>query len=111
MHFRVTYGKEIVTLEEGYSLVTAGSKSFAHMNQDPKVALREEMRHRLRELTVEDRESLSDEICERVLEMTQWAEAQSIVLFTPLPSEPIINPLKLDCEARKVAFTMLPQSP
>jgi 5-formyltetrahydrofolate cyclo-ligase len=81
------------------------------MNQDPKVALREEMRHRLRELTAEDRESLSDEICERVLEMTQWAEAQSIVLFTPLPSEPIINPLKLDCEARKVAFTMLPQSP
>jgi 5-formyltetrahydrofolate cyclo-ligase len=82
-----------------------------NVSPTPKAALREEMRHRLRELTAEDRESLSDEICERVLEMTQWAEAQSVVLYTPLPSEPIINPLKLDCEARKVSYTIIPQSP
>jgi 5-formyltetrahydrofolate cyclo-ligase len=77
----------------------------------PKAALREEMRQRLRGLTAEDRESFSDEICERVLEMTQWAEAQSVILFTPLPSEPIITPLKIDCEARKISCKILPQSP
>jgi 5-formyltetrahydrofolate cyclo-ligase len=65
---------------------------------------------RLRQLTAEDRQSLSEEICERVLEMTEWNEAQSVVLFSPLPSEPIITPLKLDCDARKVACSIIPQS-
>jgi 5-formyltetrahydrofolate cyclo-ligase len=77
------------------------------MNNDlaaAKKALRLEMQQQLRTLTTEDRQSLSDEICERVLEMTQWAEAESVILFSPLPSEPIITPLKLDCEARKVSF-------
>ena len=77
---------------------------------DEKTALRAEMIKRLRQLTAEDRQALSDEICERVLEMTEWNEAQSIVLFSPLPSEPIITPLKLDCDARKVACTTIPQS-
>ncbi|MDQ2824075.1 MAG: hypothetical protein M3R29_01335 [Verrucomicrobiota bacterium] len=76
-----------------------------------KTALRAEMRQRLRAITVEDRESLSEEICERILEMTQWAEAQSVILFTPLPSEPIITPLKIDCEVRKINCKILPQSP
>ncbi len=76
-----------------------------------KAALRDEMRHRLRELTAEDREAYSEEICERVLEMEQWADARSIVLFTPLPSEPIITPLILDCKARKATCVTVPQSP
>ena len=75
-----------------------------------KAALREQMKQQLRALTAEDREAFSDEICERVLEMTQWAEAQSIILFSPLPSEPIITPLKLDCQARKVSCVSLPQT-
>ena len=79
------------------------------MNQD-KAGLRAEMGQRLRALTVEDRQSLSDEICERILEMTPWQEAQNAVLFVPLPSEPIITPLKLDCDARKVVCTTIPQS-
>ncbi len=65
---------------------------------------------RLRQLTGEERESLSEEICERVLEMAEWIEARNVVLFSPLPSEPMINPLKLDCEARKVTCTNIPQS-
>lgn len=77
---------------------------------DEKAILRETMRHRLREITSEEREALSEEICERVLEMAQWNEAQSVLLFSPLPGEPIITPLKLDCEARKVAYTNIPQS-
>jgi 5-formyltetrahydrofolate cyclo-ligase len=84
------------------------------MNVNPtgeKAALRAEMIKRLRQLTAEDRQSLSEEICERVLEMTEWNEAQSVVLFSPLPSEPIITPLKLDCDARKVACATIPQSP
>jgi 5-formyltetrahydrofolate cyclo-ligase len=75
-----------------------------------KAALRANMIKRLRELTAEDRESLSDEICERVLETEAWHSAQSILLFSPLPSEPIITPLRLDCEARKVSCANIPQS-
>ena len=80
------------------------------MNDD-KAALRADMRLRLRELTAEDREAFSEEICERVLEMEQWAQAQRIILFAPLPSEPIITPLKLDCDVRKVSCVTIPQSP
>jgi 5-formyltetrahydrofolate cyclo-ligase len=76
-----------------------------------KAALRETMKQQLRAITGEDRQSLSDEICEHVLQMTQWQEAQSVVLFLPLPSEPIIAPLKLDCDVRKVPEILIPQSP
>ena len=79
--------------------------------QQQKTTLRAEMMTQLRQMTAEDRESLSDEICERVLEMAEWAQAQTAVLFIPLPSEPIITPLKLDCDARKVACVNIPQSP
>jgi 5-formyltetrahydrofolate cyclo-ligase len=75
-----------------------------------KAALRSEMMKGLRQMTAEDRESFSDEICERVLEMAKWAEAQSALLFVPLPSEPIITPLKLDCEARKISCVTIPQN-
>jgi 5-formyltetrahydrofolate cyclo-ligase len=81
------------------------------MATDAKAALREVMRQRLRALTADDRESYSEEICERVLEMEQWAAATSVILFNPLPSEPIIAPLKLDCEARKARCVTIAQSP
>ena len=83
------------------------------MNGSPaseKAALRTQMQQQLRALTAEDRESYSDEICERVMEMPQWLEAQRVVLFVPLPSEPIITPLKLDCDARKVTCANIPQT-
>ncbi|MEY2539665.1 MAG: 5-formyltetrahydrofolate cyclo-ligase [Verrucomicrobiota bacterium] len=80
------------------------------MTTPEKAALRAGMMKRLREMTAEDREAASDELCERVLEMTPWAEAQSAVLFVPMPSEPIITPLKLDCDARKVSCVTLAQS-
>jgi 5-formyltetrahydrofolate cyclo-ligase len=76
-----------------------------------KAAVRETMKQRLRAMTAEDRQSLSDEICEHVLQMAQWTEAQNVVLFLPLPSEPIITPLKLDCDARKVPEVIIPQNP
>jgi 5-formyltetrahydrofolate cyclo-ligase len=75
-----------------------------------KAALRTEMIRQLRQMTAEDRQSLSEEVCERVLEMTEWNEARNIVLFSPLPSEPLITPLKLDCDARKVSCANIPQS-
>ena len=65
----------------------------------------------VRQMTAEDRESCSDEICERILEMAEWAQAQTAVLFIPLPSEPVITPLKLDCDARHVTSMNIPQSP
>ena len=61
-------------------------------------------------MTVEERQEYSEEICERVLEMSEWAGAKNVVLFLPLPSEPIITPLKLDCEARKISSVNVPQS-
>ncbi len=76
-----------------------------------KKALRLQMQQQLRAMTAEDRQSHSEEICERVLEMERWAEAQSVILFSPLPSEPIIAPLKLDCEMRKISCVTIPQSP
>lgn len=75
-----------------------------------KAALRTQMQQQLRALTAEDRESYSDEICERVMEMPQWLEAQKVVLFVPLPSEPIVTPLKLDCDARKISCANIPQT-
>lgn len=80
-------------------------------SQQQKAALRAEMMKQVRQMTAEDRESFSEEICERVLEMAEWAQAQTAVLFIPLPSEPMITPLKLDCDARKVACVNIPQSP
>jgi 5-formyltetrahydrofolate cyclo-ligase len=78
---------------------------------EEKAALREKMMQRLRGLTAEERESLSDEICDRIMQMRQWQEAESVVLFSPLPSEPIIAPLKLDCDARKIPEILIPQNP
>ena len=78
---------------------------------EQKAAVRAEVQRQLREMTAEERQEYSDEICERVLEMAEWAEAQKIVLFSPLPSEPIITPLKLDCEARKISSVTIPQNP
>ena len=75
-----------------------------------KATLRSEMMKSLRQMTAEDRQAFSDEICERVLEMSVWAEAQTAILFVPLPSEPIITPLKLDCDARKVTCMNIAQS-
>jgi len=77
---------------------------------EQKAALRAETQRRVREMTVEERQEYSDEICERVLEMSEWAAAKNVVLFSPLPSEPIITPLKLDCEARKISSVNVPQS-
>ena len=75
-----------------------------------KTALRTETVKQLRAMTAEDRVAHSEEICERVLEMAEWAQAQTVILFSPLPSEPIIDPLKLDCQARKVNCIKIGQS-
>jgi 5-formyltetrahydrofolate cyclo-ligase len=78
---------------------------------DEKAALREKMNQRLRGLTAEERQSLSEEVCHRILQMRPWQEAENVVLFSPLPSEPIVTLLKLDCDARKVPEVLIPQSP
>src|SRR4051795_6289875 len=79
--------------------------------QQQKTALRAEMMRQVRQMTAEDRESFSEEICERILEMAEWAQAQTAVLFNPLPSEPVITPLKLDCDARQVTCSTISKSP
>jgi 5-formyltetrahydrofolate cyclo-ligase len=79
-------------------------------NSTPKTVLREKMRQELRAMNAEDRQSLSEEICERVMRLREWQEAQSVVLFLPLPSEPVTEPLRLDCEARGVSVFVIPQT-
>jgi 5-formyltetrahydrofolate cyclo-ligase len=76
-----------------------------------KAALREQMKQRLRAMAAEDRQSFSDEICEKILQMTEWQQAESVILFLPLPSEPIIAPLKLDCDVRRIPEVIIPQNP
>jgi 5-formyltetrahydrofolate cyclo-ligase len=78
---------------------------------EEKAALRETMKQRLRGLTAEERQSLSEEICDRILQMRPWQEAESVVLFSPLPSEPILTPLKLDCDGRRIPEILIPQNP
>lgn len=79
-------------------------------NSTPKAILREEMRQELRAMNAEERQSLSEEICEHVMRLREWQEAQSVVLFLPLPSEPVTEPLRLDCEARNVSVFVIPQT-
>jgi len=54
--------------------------------QQQKAALRSDMITRVRQMTAEDRESFSEEICERVLEMAEWAQAQTAVLLFLFPA-------------------------
>lgn len=76
----------------------------------PKAVLREEMRKLLREMSPEDRETFSEEICDRIMRLPQWQEAQSVVLFSPLPSEPLTSLLKSDCDARHIPVFVIPQT-
>jgi len=58
-----------------------------------KQALRREMRLRLRELSPEAHAEASLRICQQAAHLPEFAEAESVALFAPLPSEPDINPL------------------
>ncbi|HEY8650213.1 MAG TPA: 5-formyltetrahydrofolate cyclo-ligase [Chthoniobacterales bacterium] len=74
-----------------------------------KAALRSRMRQRLTELSSDERDSRSKQICERIVPSPEWQEAKRIVLFVPLRSEPDISGLNEEARsAQKVITTIAP---
>jgi 5-formyltetrahydrofolate cyclo-ligase len=57
-----------------------------------KKILRAELRALLRTPPA-DRGGLSARICEQILALPEWQNAQTVALFCPLPSEPAVDPL------------------
>jgi 5-formyltetrahydrofolate cyclo-ligase len=74
-----------------------------------KTALRSRMRQRLTELSSDERDSRSKQICERIVRSPEWQKAKRIVLFVPLRSEPDISGLNEEARsAQKVITTIAP---
>lgn len=60
---------------------------------EQKANLRTRSRAILRELTRDQRESNSIEMCARLVELPVWKSARSVLLFMPMPDEPNVHPL------------------
>ncbi|HVY68625.1 MAG TPA: 5-formyltetrahydrofolate cyclo-ligase, partial [Verrucomicrobiae bacterium] len=60
---------------------------------EQKAALRKELRAMLRALPLEVRAERSARLIEILESLELWREAQSVMLFSPLPDEPDIAPL------------------
>jgi len=52
------------------------------------------MLHQFQAMTPDERIAWSDEICASVFDSPAWQKAQSVVLFSPLRTEPQIGPLE-----------------
>jgi 5-formyltetrahydrofolate cyclo-ligase len=61
--------------------------------REAKQALRREMRLRLRELGPEVRAEASLQLCRQAAHLPEFAAAEGVAFFAPLPSEPDIHPL------------------
>lgn len=61
--------------------------------QQAKVALRDEVRSRLRTIPSGHLSSISKKICALMREQPIWSAAQSVLLFAPRPDEPNLWPL------------------
>jgi 5-formyltetrahydrofolate cyclo-ligase len=60
---------------------------------EAKLAMRREMRLRLRELSAEARAEASLRLCLHAAHLPEFTGAECVALFAPLPSEPDISPL------------------
>src|SRR6516162_8544593 len=70
---------------------------------EQKAALRVEARAALGAISPADRLDAAGRLCERVVAHRVWREAGSVLLFSPLPTEPDIRPLlEAALAARKV---------
>jgi 5-formyltetrahydrofolate cyclo-ligase len=74
--------------------------------QSEKACLRMEMKRRLGEMTEQERQSGSTQICDRLLQQNTWQSAHSILFYRPLPREPDIMPLVAAAQAgqKDIAF-------
>lgn len=58
-----------------------------------KAGLREQVRATGKTISAEERAAASANLCARLVQELIWREAQSVLLFVPLPDEPDVRPL------------------
>lgn len=73
-----------------------------------KAAFRRAMLLQLQEMTLEERAAASEKICARVVDCDAWRNANRVLLFSPLRTEPQIAPLQTSAVANKQAFIIPP---
>ena len=74
----------------------------------PKAVLRAKMLLKLQDMTLEDRTARSEKICARVVDSSVWHDAGSVLLFSPLRTEPQITPLHTAAVAAGKTTTIIP---
>jgi 5-formyltetrahydrofolate cyclo-ligase len=75
-----------------------------------KPALRVKMLHQLRAMTSDDRTARSEKICAYVFDSPAWQKAQSVVLFSPLRTEPQIGSLEAAAVTTGKLTFIIPQT-
>jgi 5-formyltetrahydrofolate cyclo-ligase len=75
-----------------------------------KSALRAKMLHQLQAMTSDERIARSDKICACVFDSPAWQKAQSVVLFSPLRTEPQIGPLEAGAVTTGKSTFIIPQT-
>lgn len=76
-----------------------GGQRINEQNRQAKLALRAEMRAKLKTMSAAERAAASLEACARLEQQAVWQKAQSILFYAPLPEEPDIWQLLLDALA------------
>jgi len=75
-----------------------------------KSVLRARMLDQLRAMTSDDRIARSEKICARVFDSPSWRGAQSVLLFSPMRTEPQIAPLETAAVAAGKSTFIIPQT-
>lgn len=75
-----------------------------------KSALRAGMLPQLQAMTSDDRIARSEKICARVFDSPAWRNAQSVLLFSPLRTEPQIAALETAAVAEGKSTFIVPQT-
>lgn len=81
------------SVQPGFGHVPVRSGQMNTQLNDAKVRLRQHVRERLEALTFADRAAAAARLCACLPQQRVWREAQTILLFFPLPDEPDIGPL------------------
>jgi 5-formyltetrahydrofolate cyclo-ligase len=75
-----------------------------------KALFRSKALRELRAITAEDRAARSETICRKIAESQPWRNAQRVLLFSPMRTEPDISPLARAAEAVAKSVTAIPST-
>jgi 5-formyltetrahydrofolate cyclo-ligase len=75
-----------------------------------KATLRHAMRNQLRTQTEDDRTMRSLRIASRIVELPAWTKARTVMLFSPLSSEPQIGALRTTAEQSGKTTMIIPST-